>query len=81
MIASSFKINECDKCMYVKEFDDSCVIACLYVDDLLITGMYKKVIIDTKKMLSSSFDIKDMGKANVILGVQVKPTSNGYILT
>ena len=33
-----------------------------------------------KKMLSSSFDMKDMGKADVILSVQVKPTLDGYLL-
>ena len=80
IIASDFKINECNKCAYVQEFDDSCVIVCLYIDDLLIMGTSKKVIIDTKKMLSSSFDMKDMGKADVMLGIEVKPTSDGYLV-
>ena len=80
MIVNGFKINECDKCVYVKELKDSCVIMCLYVDDILITGTNKKVINETKKMLSSSFDMEDMGKTDVILGVQVKPLSEGYCL-
>ena len=81
IIISGFKINEYDKCVYIKELKDSCVIIYLYVDDILITNTNKKVINETKKMLSSSFDMKDMGKVNVILGVQVKQTSKGYCLT
>ena len=31
------QINNSDKCVYVKQFDDNeCVILCLYVDDILI---------------------------------------------
>ncbi|GJR26863.1 retrovirus-related pol polyprotein from transposon TNT 1-94 [Tanacetum coccineum] len=34
-----------------------------------------------KKMLHSSFDMKDMGEADVILGIRIQKNSNGYILT
>ena len=32
-------------------------------------------------MLKSSFDMKDLGQANVILGIQIKRNSEGYVLT
>ncbi|GKA55098.1 retrovirus-related pol polyprotein from transposon TNT 1-94 [Tanacetum coccineum] len=32
-------------------------------------------------MLHSSFDMKDMGEADVILGIRIPKNSNGYILT
>ncbi|GJU99327.1 retrovirus-related pol polyprotein from transposon TNT 1-94 [Tanacetum coccineum] len=32
-------------------------------------------------MLHSSFDMKDMGEADVILGIRIQKNSNGYILT
>ena len=38
MMSNGFKINECDKCVYVKNTNNGCVIICLYVDDLLIMG-------------------------------------------
>ena len=28
--------NECDKCVYIKTYANSCVFVCLYVDDMLI---------------------------------------------
>ncbi|GJZ93962.1 retrovirus-related pol polyprotein from transposon TNT 1-94 [Tanacetum coccineum] len=39
------------------------------------------VINQTMKMLHSSFDMKDMGEADVILGIRIQNNSNGYILT
>ena len=31
-------MNECDKCVYVKNTEHGFVIICLYVDDILIMG-------------------------------------------
>ncbi|KAK8685120.1 hypothetical protein V6N13_041128 [Hibiscus sabdariffa] len=38
MMTNGFKINECDKCVYVKTTDIGYVILCLYVEDILIFG-------------------------------------------
>jgi hypothetical protein len=81
MLSNGFKINESDKCIYVKNFKNSCVIVCLYVDDMLIMGTNRDIINSTKKMLNSSFDMKDLGLADVILGIRVQRTKQGYFLT
>ena len=59
MISHDFKINECDKCVYVKDMEHGYVIVCLYVDDMLIVGSYDKMITSTKNILNSRFDMKD----------------------
>ena len=71
MISQRFKINECDMCVYVKDIEQGYVIVCLYDDDMLIVGTDDKMIISTKNMLNSRFDMKDMGPANVILGIKL----------
>ena len=38
MITNGFKINECDKGVYIKDIENGYVILCLYVDDMLIVG-------------------------------------------
>ena len=81
MLSNGFKINECDKCVYVKSTNDSHVIICLYVDDMLIMGTNKNIVNSTKKMLRSKFDMKDLGLADVILGIKVKKNHEGYVLT
>ena len=81
MLSLGFKINECGKCVYIKKYTNSCVFVCFYVDDMLIMGTSKDVIMSTKKLLSSIFDMKDLDLADVILGVQIKRNNEGYILT
>ncbi|GJT14034.1 retrovirus-related pol polyprotein from transposon TNT 1-94 [Tanacetum coccineum] len=80
MLESGFKINECDKCVYVKDTSSGYVILCLYVDDMLIIGSKDKMIKSTKDMLKSKFDMKDMSLADVILGIKIIRTHNGPVL-
>ncbi|KAJ9567517.1 hypothetical protein OSB04_003483 [Centaurea solstitialis] len=81
LLSQGFQINECDKCVYVKQYKNTCVIICLYVDDMLIMGTNLDVINQTKTMLNSSFDMKDLGRADVILGIKIHQNSEGYILS
>ena len=74
-----FKINECDKCVYVKEVEHGYVIVCLNVDDMLIVCSGDKMITSTKNMLNSRFYMKDMGLAAIILGIKLIRTSDGLI--
>lgn len=64
------QLNQSDKCLY-SIFDDSGngVIICLYVDDMLIFGTNLRQVELTKEFLSSNFAMKDMGEADVILGI------------
>ncbi|GJR66370.1 retrovirus-related pol polyprotein from transposon TNT 1-94 [Tanacetum coccineum] len=81
MLESGFKINECDKCVYVKDTSAGYVILCLYVDDMLIVGSNDKIIRSTKDMLKSKFDMKDMGLADVILGIKIIRTLYRLVLS
>ena len=44
MKKNGLKINEYDKCVYVKDTKNDYVIFCLYVDDMLIIGSNDKMI-------------------------------------
>ena len=81
MITNDFKINECDKCVYVKETKNSYVILCLYVDNMLIVGSDDDMIKSIKNMLKFKFDMKDMGLVDVILGIKISKAFNGLILS
>ena len=71
MIENGYKSNECDKCIYSKSWNNLHVIISLYVDDMLIFGSNMHVINETKNMLKSHFDMKDLGEANFILGMKI----------
>ena len=81
MMTNEFKINECDKCVYVKNTEHGSVIICLYVDDMLIMGSNNEVLKTTKKMFNNKFNMKDLGVADVILGIKISKTSDGLILS
>lgn len=57
--------------IYIKEVENGYVILYLYVDEMLIVGNDDKMIIFTNNMLKSSFDMKKIGLANVILGIKI----------
>ena len=82
VLSNGYQVNQSDKCIYSK-FDDSGkgVIICLYVDDMLIFGTDQNQVDMTKSFLSSSFDMKDLGEADVILGIRIKREADGISLT
>ena len=57
--------------IYSKFINNKGVIICLYVDDLLIFGTSLDVVHDAKHFLASNFDMKDLGEANIILGIKI----------
>ncbi|GJU81748.1 zinc finger, CCHC-type containing protein [Tanacetum coccineum] len=57
------------------------VIICLYVNDMLIFGTDQVQVDLTKEFLSSRFSMKDMGEADVILGIRIKHKSNGIAIS
>ena len=81
IISYGFKIHESDKCVYSKFVNGKGVIICLYVDDMLILRTDLESINNTKSFLSSKFDMKDMGVANVILGMRIIRKDKNIILT
>nr|KAJ0195993.1 hypothetical protein LSAT_V11C700359310 [Lactuca sativa] len=50
-------------------------------DDMLIFGTDLEEVDKTKKFLSSSFDMKDMGDAEVILGIRIRKGNNGISIS
>ena len=50
---------------------------CLYVYDILIFGASLNVIKEVKYFLSQSFEMKNLGEADVILNIKLVKESNG----
>jgi hypothetical protein len=71
-------VNEADSCVYYR-YGGGGVILCLYVDDILIFGSSLKVIEEVKKFLSSNFEMKDLGEADVILNIKLLREGDGGV--
>ncbi|GJS63012.1 retrovirus-related pol polyprotein from transposon TNT 1-94 [Tanacetum coccineum] len=61
-----------DPCAYFKRFEnDDFIILLLYVDDMLVAGPNKDRINKLEAQLAREFEMKDLGSANKILGMQI----------
>ena len=80
MMSNGFRINECDKCVYIKDTANGYVIMCLYIDDMLIIDSNNDIIKATKRMLINKFNIKDLGFVDVILGMKISRKFDGLVL-
>ena len=61
-----------DSCVYLKLKDDQVLVyLLLYVDDMLTANGSMKDIQELKLQLSSEFEMKDLGKAKRILGMEI----------
>jgi len=72
MIQIGYKSCEYDCCVYVKSLDDgSFIFLLLYVDDMLIVAKNLDDVVGLKALLSQEFDMKDLGAAKKILGMEI----------
>ena len=68
---NGFKENTVDKCIYLRVSESSYIFLVLYVDDILLVSNDSDLLIETKHMLSTHFDMKDLGEASYVLGIKI----------
>jgi Reverse transcriptase (RNA-dependent DNA polymerase) len=72
MMSHGYQRTKADPCIYFKRLaNEKFLILLLYVDDILIAGQDAQMIDMLKKEMSKSFNMKDMGQARQILGMQI----------
>jgi hypothetical protein len=71
LIELNFVPLHSDNCVYVLRTEQSIVYLLLYVDDLLLISKDMRLLSLLKKELMRRFDMKDMGEAHFILGLQI----------
>ena len=72
----SLKSSQKNPCLYVRHTGSNTRIIALCVDDLLIAGNSKFEIAEIIRELSKRFEIKDLGPARVMLGIEIKRKRN-----
>ncbi|GJW65930.1 retrovirus-related pol polyprotein from transposon TNT 1-94 [Tanacetum coccineum] len=73
MIGHGYDRCSYDECVYLRKFPDgSFLYLVLYVDDMLIAAPNKDQIRELKDQLSNEFDMKDLGAAKRILGMEIR---------
>jgi transposase InsO family protein len=73
MMGQNYTRSEYDHCVYFKKLlDGSFIYLLLYVDDMLIAAKSMKEINILKTQLSKEFEMKDLGAARKILGMEIR---------
>ena len=69
--ANGFKENIVDPCIYMKVNGIKYIFLVLYVYDILLATNDTNLLIETKQLLFSHFDMKDPREASFVLGIQI----------
>ncbi|RDY12809.1 hypothetical protein CR513_02346, partial [Mucuna pruriens] len=64
-----FEANVVDDCVYHKFSGSKCIFLILYVDDILLASSDTSLLHETK--LTKNFEMKDLKKASLVLGIQI----------
>jgi len=71
-----------DSCVYFKKCNgDTYIYLLLYVDDMLIASVNKSEVNELKQLLSREFEMKDLGDAKKILGMEISRDRGAGLLT
>jgi len=71
IVSFGFKENTVDQCIYLKVNESKVIFLILYVDDILIAINDLGLLHETKKFLSSNFEVKDMGEVSYVIGIKI----------
>ncbi|CAL1393099.1 unnamed protein product [Linum trigynum] len=72
MLELGYNKSPYDCCVYHSKVEDgSMIYLVLYVDDMLIAARSKSDIQKLKGLLSAEFEMKDLGAAQKILGMEI----------
>ena len=72
MVGHGYRRTAADYCVYFKRYPgEKFIILLLYVDDMLIVGQDRAQISKLKEELAESFEMKDLGPAKQILGMEI----------
>eukprot|EP00253_Pinus_taeda_P033931 PITA_33931 len=81
MLSQKYVRSEYDHCVYFKQLSNGIfIILVLYVDDMLLTSKSIEEINKLKAQMARTFDMKDLGAARQILGMEIfRDRSNGKL--
>jgi hypothetical protein len=76
-----FTSSKADSSLVILQTPSLTMFVLVYVDDIIITASVPAAISDLLQQLWVSFAIKDLGKLNYFLGVEVVPLKSGILLS
>jgi hypothetical protein len=66
-----FKENTVDWCIYLKVSGSKFLFLILYFNDILLASSDLSLLHETNEFLSKNFEMKDMGEATYVIGIEI----------
>lgn len=76
-----FQVSKADLSLFIRVSAGTCLVLMVYVDDIVLTRTSAHDIGEVVRQLHSKFALKDMGHLSFFLGVDVKRTTQGLLLS
>lgn len=73
--------SETNTSLFVYQADGIVAYLLVYVDDIILTGSHPSFLSDIISKLGGEFSIHDLGSLSFFLGVEVKYTARGLLLS
>jgi hypothetical protein len=79
--ALGFMASKADTSLFIYNMSGITIYVLVYVDDIIVTSSSNKAITALLHDLNSSFALKDLGDLHYFLGIEVKQSNHGIVLT
>jgi len=76
-----FQASLADPSLFVQHSSLGVMILLLYVDDIILTGSHSSLLSSVIAALTQEFDMKDLGKLNYFLGLQISYLPSGLLVS
>lgn len=80
LLTFGFKASKCDPSLFVYATQGVTLYALVFVDDIIITSTSNKLIHGLIYKFIRNFALKELGKQDYFLGIEVKTLTNGSLL-
>jgi len=81
LVDLGYQQSKCDYSLFINKSSRHITVVAIYVDDILVTGSDSSKIQHVKTRLDSLFGIKDLGRLNYFLGLEVVYLDDGIFLS
>jgi hypothetical protein len=72
--------NFVDQCIYLKVSESKVIFLVPYVDDILLASNDLGLFYETKQFISQNFEMKDLGEASYVIGIEINKDRKQIIL-
>ena len=81
MITFGYLQSNANHTLFIKHQRGKLTLLIVYVDDIVMTGDDREEMARLKKLLAQEFEIKDLGKLQYFLGIEVARSSKGIFIS